>query len=605
MNTTRTQIFKWLFANAKGHRLRLVTSMVLASISAVLAIVPMICVYLMAKELFEAHGTATGPVVRPLLMVAAGAVVLRCITYLFAMICSHVSAYGIHFHLRGRIAAHLARLPMGFFDKKASGATKKVMLEDMENMEPFIAHYLPDLASALVLQAASAIYLFWINPVLALAALLPVPLAAIMHAGMNRVYRDNVGPFHDNMEAMNNAIVEYVRGMPVIKAFNRTARSFGQYRKTLETHLGIAEDWSNRSSTRASLFWVCLDLGLMFILPAGFFMLHSGQISGAELVLFLLLGTGLMEPVGRIIMITSLLDRIGEGMNRVQALLDQAPLPEPNALAPNSVRDHQVAPGQARSMECFDHTIEFCHVTFGYGETDVLKDISFVLPQGSITGLVGPSGAGKSTTARLAARFWDAGKGKILMGGRDIKDIPMHDLMDTIAFVFQDVYLMNDTIMENIRMGNPKATDEQVKQAAKDASAHGFITALPKGYRTMAGEGGAHLSGGEKQRISIARAILKDAPILILDEITSATDPENERHIHQALNRLMTGKTVLVIAHKLTQVRHADHLLLFENGCIRAQGRHEDLLGDNLYSNLWHDCTTAGNWKLKEEANVY
>ena len=596
MTTSRRATLVWLFENSRGYRIKLSAALGLASVSAVLAVVPMVCVYLVAQNLFNSHEAARGQImdqVMPLLLIAAGSVVLRCATYLLAMICSHVSAYGINYDLRARIAAHLARLPMGFFTQKASGATKKVMLEDMENMEPFIAHYLPDLASALVLQVVSAVFLFRVNPMLALAAVLPVPIAAVMHVGMNRVYRENVKPFHDNMESMNNAIVEYVRGMPVIKAFNRTARSFGQYRQTLETHLGISEDWSKRSAGFASFFWVCLDLGFMFILPAGFFMFNSGRIDGAQFVLFLLLGTGLMEPLGRIIMITGLLDRIGEGFNRIQALLDQPPLQEPCSRA------------EPRDLESKNYDLEFRHVSFGYGEKQVLKDLCFKLPQGSVTGMVGPSGAGKSTTARLAARFWDISKGKILIGGNNIKDIPMHDLMETIAFVFQDVYLMNDTIMENIRMGRPGATDKEVMEAAQNASAHEFICSLSKGYQAMAGEGGAHLSGGEKQRIAIARAILKDAPILILDEVTSATDPENERHIHQALNQLMDGKTVLVIAHKLSSVMHADHLLLFEDGRIRAQGLHRELLSDELYNNLWQRCTRAENWEIKENAHVY
>jgi ATP-binding cassette subfamily B protein len=583
MNNTRLAILNWLLANSKGHRARLVASTGLATVSAILAVVPMACVYLVARRLFADGDMAVNEVVN-LVLVAAAAVVLRCGTYLLAMICSHVSAYGIHYDLRARIASHLAMLPMGFFDRKASGATKKAMLEDIENMEPFIAHYLPDLVSAIFLQVVSAGLLLWVNPWLALVTLLPVPLAAAMHAGMNRVYRDNVAPFHDNMEAMNNVIVEFVRGMPVIKAFNRTAHSFGQYKQTLKTHLGIAEDWSKRSSKFSSFFWVCLDLGLVFILPVGFWMYTSGRIGGAELVLFLLLGPGLMEPLGRIIMITGLLDRVGEGARRIQSILEQPPLREPDA------------PALPKG-----HAIEFCHVSFGYGEKDVLKDVSFKLPAGTVTGLIGPSGAGKSTAARLTARFWDVRRGKILIGGVDVRDIPMHDLMADIAFVFQDVYLMNDTIMENIRMGNPQATDEEVVAAARNAAAHDFISALEQGYRTKTGEGGAHLSGGEKQRIAIARAILKNAPILILDEITSATDPENERRIHAALNRLMAGKTVLVIAHKLPSVMHADQLLLFEDGCLRAGGTHEALLGDELYGKLWQRCTQAGRWKLASE----
>lgn len=588
MNNTRREVCRWLFASSNHYRGKLALSMVLAAVSAILAMVPMLCLYLIASRLF-ADGQLPMDVVAPLLLLAAVSVLLRAGTYLAAMICSHVSAYGLHFDLRGRIAAHLALLPMGFFDRKSSGETKKILFEDMENMEPLVAHYLPDLTSAVVLQLATAALLLWVNPLLTLAALVPVPLAVVMHAGMNRVYRDNVAPFHDNMEAMNSAIVEYVRGMPVIKAFNRTAHSFGQFRRTLKKHSGIAEDWSKRSSKYSSLFWVCLDLGLVFILPLGFWMYGSGRISGAELVLFLLLGPGLMEPLGRIIMITGLLDRISEGIVRIQGVLEQTPLPE---------TDNPVRPQ--------GHTIEFRKVSFGYGKKNVVKDLSFVLPEGSVTGLVGPSGAGKSTIARLVARFWDVRSGSISIGGADIRDVPMRELMADIAFVFQDVYLMNDTIMENIRMGNSRATNEEVVAAAQNASAHDFICALKQGYQTPTGEGGTYLSGGEKQRIAIARAILKDAPILILDEITSATDPENERHIHIAINRLMVGKTVLVIAHKLSSVMHADQLLLFENGCIRAKGRHDELLKDELYSNLWQRCTQSSSWKLaaKEAAHA-
>jgi ATP-binding cassette subfamily B protein len=583
MKTSRFTVIGWLFANSRGHRVRLFAAMGLATVSAVLAVVPMACIYLIARRLFNGGDVAAGQVT-PIVLVAVLSVVLRSGTYLLAMICSHASAYGLAFDLRARVASHLALLPMGFFDRKASGATKKVMFEDMENMEPFVAHYLPDLASAVFLQVASAVLLFWVNPWLTLAALLPIPLAAVMHRGMNRVYRENVSPFHDNMEAMNNTIVEYVRGMPVIKAFNRTAHSFGRYKQTLKTHLDIAERWSDRSSRFASFFWVCLDLGLVFILPAGFWMYTAGRIDGAELVLFLLLGTGIMEPVGRIIMITGLIDRIGEGIRRMQSLLEQTPLPAPRK--PALPKGHDIA---------------FSHVSFGYGEKDVLTDVSFVLPEGTVTGLVGPSGAGKSTTARLAARFWDVRRGKISIGGVDIRDIPMNDLMNRIAFVFQDVYLMNDTIMENIRMGRPGATDEEVVDAARSAAAHDFVSALEQGYQTPAGEGGTHLSGGEKQRIAIARAILKDAPILILDEITSATDPDNERRIHTALNRLMAGKTVLVIAHKLQSVMHADQLLLFEAGGVRAMGAHRELLRDELYGSLWEQCTRSGAWKLASE----
>lgn len=578
--TDKKQTIRWLFQAAGSHRFKAVTAMVLATVSAILAVVPMVCVYLIAQHIFETGNVA----MERLLWLAGGAaisIVVRNGLYLVAMVCSHSCAFGVHYALRARIATHIASLPMGFFDQRSSGEIKKSMGEDVDNVELFFAHYLPDIVSAAVLPLFSLGLLLWVNPLLTVAALLPLPIAAVMHIKMNKAYHTNVGPFHDNAETMNNAIVEYVRGMQVVKAFNRTAHSFGRYKESLGKHLGIAEEWSGQVSGYASVFWTCLDIGLLFILPLAFVLYNNGQISGAELVLFLLLGPGTMEPLGRVIMIAGMLDRIEEGVVRIRKILNHTPL---------STSTTPKKPA--------DFSIQFENTYFAYRDEDVLHNVSFTLPGGTVTGLIGPSGAGKSTIARLAARFWDVRQGRILIGGVNIKDIPTCELMKNIAFVFQDTYLMNDTIMENLRMGNPQATDEAVMAAAKGAAAHDFIMELEEGYQTRAGEGGARLSGGEKQRISIARAILKNAPILILDEITSATDPENEHHIHTALNKLIKNKTVVIIAHKLPTVMHADQLLLFENGRLRNTGRHEDMLADGLYHSLWNACTVSKDWSI-------
>ncbi|MCG8553000.1 MAG: ABC transporter ATP-binding protein/permease, partial [Desulfobacterales bacterium] len=445
--TTYRVTFSRLFFHLQPYRLKLFFALCLTTASALLSLVPLICVFFIARSLL-ATGTMAARQVWFLAAAAAVSVVLRFAGYLFAMGLSHYCAFGVHYDLRARIASHLAILPMGFFGNRSSGELKKVMGEDVENIELFIGHYLPDLVSAVALPVVSAILLFRVNPVLALAALAPVPLAAFAHHRMNKIYRKNVGNFHDNVEAMNTAIVEYVRGMPVIKAFNKTVDSFAQYKKALGTHLSISEDWARSATALSAFFWTCLDLGLLFIVPAGFWLYGAGTITGAEFVLFLLMGPGLMEPLGRIIMITGYLDRIGEGIGRIQSILDQAPLQEPGS--PKAPKGYAV---------------EFDNVSFGYGKEDVLKGASFSLPEGTVTGLVGLSGAGKSTAARLAARFWDVRRGSIRMGGVDIRDIPMDELMTQIAFVFQEVYLMNDTIMENIRMGNPAATDKAVMAA--------------------------------------------------------------------------------------------------------------------------------------------
>lgn len=574
-------IVRWLFGNARRYRLHLVLSMSLASLSAILSIVPMLCAYGLARQFFgeEAFSQSWQTTI---LALGICSIILRCVFYYLAMIFSHICAYGMHYDLRSRIAAHLALLPMGFFDRKSSGGIKKIMGADIEDMEAFIAHYVPDALSALVLPIVTAAVLFSVNAEMAVAALLPLPIAFAMHMGMNRIYRNNVQRFHDNMEDMNGTIVEYVRGMSVIKAFNQTAESFGRYRSALTEHARIAKEWSRGAAGFASCFWGCLDLGVLFVLPPGIWLFSTDQISAAEFLLFMLLSPGLMEPMERIIMISGLLDRIGEGIARVQGILAHPPLPEPE----NPIRPE-------------NHTVEFHNVTFGYtAETNVLRDVSCVLEQGTANAFIGPSGAGKSTAARLIPRFHDICQGRICIGGADIRRISTHDLMAATACVFQDTYLMNDTIMENIRMGNLSASDKQVMRAAENAAAHEFISALEQGYQTMAGEGGAFLSGGEKQRIAIARAFLKDAPILILDEMTSSTDPGNEQHIFRALNTLMRGKTVIIIAHRLPSVMHADRLFLFENGGIRSAGTHSELIDDKLYARLWQSCTQAAKWRL-------
>lgn len=583
MNKKRIATFRWLLGAAEAYRFRLFSAVLLASVSTLLSLVPMVCVYWMALDFFSADGMVEG---RMLLIasVALGAVVCRFATYFLSMRLSHICAYSIHYDLRSRIAAHIALLPFGFFDRNASGKIKKIMGEDVENVELFIGHYLPDSVAALVLPVFAAALLFSVDMRLALVALIPLPLAYVMNKGMNRVYRDKVEVYHDNEEKLNSAIVEYVRAMPVIKAFNQTAQSFRRYEQALKNHLKIARDWNRRASGYASMFWVSLDLSLPFILAAGFLFLAAGTTTPPKLILFLLLGIGLMEPFGRIIMISGLLDRIGEGIVRIQAVLNETPFPEPETVS---------APDR--------YTVEFRDVSFAYGEKNVLEQVSFVLREGSLNGFVGPSGAGKSTAARLIPRFWDVTQGEILVGGRDIRQIPSAELMQSIAFVFQDVYLMNDTIKENIRMGRKTASDEEVVAAAESAAAHEFITGLEQGYDTVVGEGGAYLSGGEKQRISIARALLKDAPIVILDEATAFADPENESRIQRALKRLMAGKTVIVIAHRLPAIQHADQILLFDRGRIRAAGTHAELLHDDLYGSLWSHYEKVTGWQLPGE----
>jgi ATP-binding cassette subfamily B protein len=398
---------------------------------------------------------------------------------------------------------------------------------------------------------------------------------------MRRAYNEQIVEHHENVEQMNSAIVEYVQGMPLIKAFNMSAVSFQKYSESIQHHLDIATNWNRKSGIQSSLLRYCLDLGLLFILPMGLYLLLKGELDWTALILFLVMGVGLLDPLNRAITAAGMINQIFEGSRRIQQLFDQSPLP---------TSKKQAIP--------HNHDIEFRRVDFHYGDNKIIDNVSYHLPQGSLTAVVGPSGAGKTTMVQLIPRFRDVTGGEILIGGVNIKEIRPEALMEKVSFVFQDVFLQNDTVMENIRMGSPDATEQEVMAAAQTASAHEFIVRLPQGYQTNVGEDGEQLSGGERQRLAIARAVLKDAPILILDEATSYADPENEKRIQDALRELMKNKTVVVVAHRLATLARADQILLFDKGVLRAAGRHEQMMQHQLYRRLWEDRSQAENWSL-------
>lgn len=511
------------------------------------------------------------------------AVILKYVFMGFSTFLAHVCAYDILYDLRIAICKKLASLPLGYFNTNTSGKIKKVMLEDVEQLEIFIAHNLPEFIGSLVYVTMATAVLFVFDWRLTLVTLAVLPLGILVQIiplKKNKPLREQ---YYTANENTNAAMVQYIQGMPVIKAFNHTTESFRQYSVSVRDCARYEKILCRNWYLPMSIFQVSITANMLAILPAGALMYLTGSINPGTFVLFLLIGLGLGAPLFQFVTLGSFMERHLEGMARIDAILHARSLPGPTG-----------PPGTAGQ-----NSLAACGLTFAYDKTKVIKGINFDLPAQSFTALVGPSGAGKSTLARLIPRFWDVTGGSLSLGNTDIRQMKLEDLMDRITFVFQDIFLFNDTIYENLRVGKPDATLEEIESAAAAAGCRDFIARLPEGYQTVAGERGARISGGEKQRLSIARALLKDAPIIVLDEATAFIDPENESLIQEAINTLVKGKTLIVIAHRLSTITGADQILVIDQGRIAARGRHQALLQENeLYRDMWNAHAATLEWQL-------
>ena len=560
---------KFLLKLSGQHKIKLIISAMFSIISTTLSAIPYLLVYSIILELFNKEISYNK--IQSLVFIAILFIILGVVARILSGVFSHISAFNILYKIRIDLIEHMSKLNMGFFKKNMTGKLKKIINEDVEKLENFIAHQIPDLSSAFATPLIFLGIMFYFNWQLSLVLFIPIILGILAQSGMFKNYMGKVDHFYKLVTKLNSTIMEYINAMNVMKAFNLTAKSFKDYRNNTQEYADYWIELTELAVPYYSAFLCLLDTGLLFIIPIGGIMLLNGKITISVYILFLLMSTIFLNSLRTLFELSESLSFLLKGMEKIIEIFNEK----------------EQKSGNISFSEHFSESLKYENVTFAYNKAKVINNFTLTIRAGTTTALVGPSGSGKTTIGLLAGRFWDIEEGKITIDGTDIKDISYESLMDNISFVFQDTFMLHDTIYENIIMGK-NYTHEDVENAAKKAQIHDFIMSLPDRYETKIGEGGIKLSGGEKQRISIARAIIKNTPIVILDEVTSYSDIENEAKIQSALKTLLKGKTALIIAHRLYTIKNADNIVFMKKGQITEQGTHEELLRNRAdYWHLW------------------
>ena len=580
-----------LASNKKGL---IFISAILSSLASIASFIPYIAVYFIIRSILQVYPNLNSLDVNEVIgygWLALGGIIANILLYFLAIFCSHLAAFGTLYELKVKFAEHITKIPLGYHLTIGSGRLRKIMDENIESVEGFIAHQFPDFVASVTAPIVMVILLFAIDWRFGIASLVGIILAFIvqfMGYGSGAM-KENMGKYQIALEDMNNASVEYVRGMPVVKAFNQTANSFEQLKHAISQYtewvLKFSLGWQNCMPA----FTTIINNIYLVLIPVGI-LIGTNAVNQKEFLMtfifYLLFVPAVAGILNKIMYVSESFMQINGNVARMDEIFNIPVL-----------KDTQIS-------KTFDNdNVTFDNVSFSYTGKEnelAIKNVSFEAKQGEITAIVGLSGGGKSTIANLISRFWDVTSGSIKIGNVDVREVGTNDLMKHISFVFQDIFLFKQSIFDNIRMGNPNATKEQVISASKAAQCHDFISKLPNGYDTVVGTQGIHLSGGERQRIAIARAIIKDAPIIVLDEATAFSDPENEYLIQKAFEKLMQDKTVIMIAHRLSTIRNANKIIVMENGRLIESGKHNDLIQKNgRYAEMWKNYTEAIDWKVQ------
>lgn len=575
---------------ASNCRVKMSLSVLCAVISVFGGIVPYFCVYNIIELFIDGTPTIEAVAVQALIAMAGYGVLL--LFHTISTVLSHISAYTILENIRLRITGRLMNAPLGTVLNDRAGRIKNTIVDKVEEIEIPLAHIIPELFSHMLLPVAVFVYLYLIDWRMALASLITLPVAFVSAGAMMRTYNSKYNAYMKASDHVNSVVIEYAEGIEVIKAFNQSAASYEKFTNAVSSFRDFTLDWFKSTWPLMNLTLAVLPTSLLGTVPLGIYLYSAGSLTVPDFAICIILSLGIIAPFMKFTVFVNDLKAIEYAVTSADRFLNLEALPD--------AEDDAVLSG------C---NISFENVCFSYsGDGNVLQDISLEVAEGSFTALVGPSGGGKSTIARLIARFWEVNSGRVTIGGVDLRNIPLDQLMQITSYVTQDNFLFDCSLKENVRMGKPDASDEEVLRVAAAAQCEEFILKLDAGWDTPAGEAGKRLSGGEKQRIAIARAMLKDAPIVLLDEATAFTDPENEEKIQKSISALTRGKTLLVIAHRLSTIRNADKIILIDGGRVAGAGTHEQLLEEGgLYSSMWNAHISAKTWSAGtvKEADTY
>lgn len=568
------------------------TGCILSGIAAVLGLMPYIFVWLVAKDVLDAYPNFAGA--ENLMKwgwLAVFFAVANLVVYFSALMMTHVSAFRLARNMRKSIMKHVIGLPLGFFTGNQSGKLRKLVDDNAALTEDLMAHKLPDTVGAIVAPLAAVVFLFVFDFRMGLLCLLTMIIALVcMGRMMSGKNADFFHQYQQEIEKMSGEAVEYVRGIPVVKVFQQTVYSFKAFYKAIMSYSNLASKYAMSCRLGQTCFLTAINGAFVLLIPVALYMASGGDSWKVlpNFIFYALFAPACGTMINRIMYASQSIREANEAVFKMQELLEQQPLKNSSEI-----------------MKISDGTVEFQNVSFVYPNTEkeALSDVNFRVAKGETVALVGPSGGGKTTAASLIPRFWDVNKGAVKLGGIDVKKIDSTTLMDNVSFVFQDTKLFKATIIDNIRAAKPEAAREDVICAAHLAQCDDIIEKLPQGIDTVVGANGVYLSGGEVQRIALARAILKDAPVIVLDEATAFADPENEAQIQKAFEHLIKGKTVLMIAHRLSTIQNADNIIVLKDGKIIEEGAHDKLLEKKgLYSKMWKEYKKSATWKVGKES---